>query len=439
MVDSSKKGIPEGIISRIGKNKKEKEATMNLLVMGTSILGSTKFVCCLLLFFCVLNQNLINNGACASVTQQPNQEKASSDLLENGNQVVEKLFGGDDAKAARQAKKGEDATLNKADGGPLRKTSDAANIIKDDDTNRPLSSANNDKQEVLHRTTARTPVDAVTSHEDSSDSVATTNKIIRDGNHALASTGGASSNEVFRRRHFHSLALEDHRNLEGVSWIEGAGYGSKSKGTKGNGYYPTLPPINKICFTELAAIWWSWYFCHFFEFTTQNNSCPVQDKRVPAKTTFLFYDSKAQNCMDSVINERICEIPADHWIILPVAANSYLTDFVNSEYSNNLDTPEGIKASKNEEVHAFKTIKAKIDGNIISVPRYESQDLCSLEIVDLEGCTGAGVYEAFDGWEIFSDGYWLRIPPLLPGEHTIEVSYEEPRGCFGTKYMITVV
>jgi hypothetical protein len=222
---------------------------------------------------------------------------------------------------------------------------------------------------------------------------------------------------------------------------KGKGKQSKGKGKSNKSWGPPPPdpppdfgakPINKLCFTELAAIWWSWYLCSPFA-APMDNSCPVQDKRVPAKTTFLFYDPQTQSC-DDTLNERICEIPSDHWIILPVAANVFLTDFVSD--GNTLDTPEGAKMSTNVDVDVYTNVTGKIDGDVVVVPRYESQDLCSLETVDLEGCTDG--LEFADGWEIFSDGYWLRIPPLTPGNHTIKVSYEDSKGCAGTKYIITV-
>jgi hypothetical protein len=225
--------------------------------------------------------------------------------------------------------------------------------------------------------------------------------------------------------------------------------GSRNSGTTTNPYptpappttnpYPTPAPantpINKYCFTELAAIWWSWYLCYYSDFTVAKNSCPVQDARIPANTTFLFYDI-AQNCSNYTINKRTCDIPANHWIILPVAGSSTLTDFVSP--GNTLDTPEGIKMSTNLAVDAFTQFTAKIDGKVVAAPRYESQDLCSLETVDVGGCTGLGPFVSVDGWSIFSVAYWLRIDPLPAGTHTIEVSNIGPSGCAGTNYTINV-
>jgi hypothetical protein len=262
---------------------------------------------------------------------------------------------------------------------------------------------------------------------------------------------------------FYSLALEDHlhhRNLPNNAWADGEGYGTKSKGPKSQGMKPypppalhptpppalhptpppALSPINKLCFTELAAIWWSWYICYYVEFNTLTATCPVQDQRIPAKTTFLFYDA-AQNCTDFTVNERTCEIPADHWIILPAAANLYSTDFVSP--GNTLDTPEGSIAISNTAVDGFTNVTATIDNVTFVPPRYESQDLCSPEILDIKGCTGAGPFSIADGWNVFSDAYWLRIPPLGNGTHTIEVTNKRSDGgvdsCSGTKYRITTV
>jgi hypothetical protein len=213
---------------------------------------------------------------------------------------------------------------------------------------------------------------------------------------------------------------------------------SRSSGTTTNPHRKlapsTLSPINKLCFTELAAIWWSWYYCHYADFSRVKNSCPVQDARVPAKTTFLFYDV-AQNCANFATNERTCNIPADHWIILQVAGFATLSDFVSvsADFDNSADTPEGIKMSTIKSTNALKKVTAKIDGVDQFVPRYESQDLCSLEIATLKGCTS---FASLDGWEIFSDAYWLRISPLSAGNHTIEVSNNGPDGCSGTKYII---
>jgi hypothetical protein len=200
--------------------------------------------------------------------------------------------------------------------------------------------------------------------------------------------------------------------------------------------------INKLCFTQLAAIWWSWYVCNLVEFSTVNDACPVQDKRVPASTTFLFTDNQ-QNCTDFKLNERFCNIPADNWIVLPIAASSVLTDFVSTNLSipfeNAFDTPEGLMMLTNGLTNLYNNVTAKFNGtDIVDIEllRYESQDLCSLEIVDTEGC----VFTDFaNGWSIYSNGYWLRIPPQGMGTYTIEVFNELDGACSGTKYSITGV
>ena len=216
---------------------------------------------------------------------------------------------------------------------------------------------------------------------------------------------------------------------------------------------PPPPPVNSICFTKLAALHWSWYLCNIDP--AVNDTCTVQDKRVPPKTTFLGLfsgDRQPRNCTDFTFIERNCVIPADHWIVLPVAAYRFVTDFVSvvntsvaGVVDNTIDTPELAKMDSNEAVDTVTNVTTKIDGDEIFVPRYESKDLCNLETMDLEGCSSP--YNFLDGWKIFSDGYWLRIPPTLgKGNHTIEIFHTRPvqpasgeLGCVGTKYKITVV
>jgi hypothetical protein len=134
-------------------------------------------------------------------------------------------------------------------------------------------------------------------------------------------------------------------------------YGNKAKGGKskgkGNGGKgkPPPPPVNQLCLTKLAAIWWSWFYCYRDQLIVASNSCPVQDKRIPAKTTFLIVDRQPQNCSSFKPNERSCTIPADNWIVLPAATNSYASDFVSvvntttlGEVDNTEDTPEFLKS-----------------------------------------------------------------------------------------------
>ena len=237
--------------------------------------------------------------------------------------------------------------------------------------------------------------------------------------------------------------------------------GGKSK-SKGKGK-PPPPPINQLCFTKLAAIWRSWSYCYLDLLTTADNSCPIQDNRVPAQTTFLYVDRQPQNCSSFKPNERNCTIPADNWIVLPAATGFYSTDFVNPEYANNEDTPEGSLTFATEVYDNYKKVTATVVQQIGNTteekiydppPFYESQDLCNLEMLDLKGCTGN--YTFLDDWYVASVGNWLRIAPLGKGIHTIEVKTEgficqlptnencpdpdfPPYECAGTKYTITAV
>ena len=213
---------------------------------------------------------------------------------------------------------------------------------------------------------------------------------------------------------------------------------------------PPLPPVNQLCLTKLTAIWWSWYLCYYDLFQTASESCPVQDERVPVKTTFLFHDNQFQDCSSFKPNERYCTIPAENWIFMPAASRAYLTDFVSP--GNTIDTPEdSLTIVTTLFDTTYKNVMATVvqqAGNTTKTtpysppPPFQTLDLCNLETVDIKGCTNAGAYGVTNGWSIFSAGNWLRIPPLGKGNHTIEVKFEgfdSPPDCGGMIYYITAV
>ena len=212
---------------------------------------------------------------------------------------------------------------------------------------------------------------------------------------------------------------------------------SESKGGKGK-----PPPINQLCFTKLAGIWWSWFFCYYDTFLNTSNSCPPQDdKHIPANTTFLWYDNQNTNCTNFTPNERSCMIPAKNWIVLNAGGLVYSTDFVSP--GNEEDTPELMQSITRENIENIDTIVTvtPLGGNTTTYdppPPYESQDLCNLEMLDLKGCTSSRIFA--DNWYIYSNAHWLRLPPQNPGTYIIEVEVKYSWGnCSGTKYTITAV
>lgn len=140
---------------------------------------------------------------------------------------------------------------------------------------------------------------------------------------------------------------------------------------------------------------------------------------------------------------RICDsIPSDHWILVSVAGIGYISDFTNTEFGNQNDTPELMKASTIERFNDITNVSAKVDGADVVVPRANTESICHLGVLDTSGCSTDGLL--VNGWSGYFDGYWLRLGPLTPGKHTIEFTAFDPvvnevGGCISNKYELTVV
>jgi hypothetical protein len=130
--------------------------------------------------------------------------------------------------------------------------------------------------------------------------------------------------------------------------------------------------------------------------------------------------------------ERTCTIPKGKAIFFPVY-NAFQTIEADNP---NLDTIPEIKQAVINNVNQATNLKASVDGTNIKVDSKLRALTRIFEFTlpadNIFGTDVLGPYKAI------SDGYWVPLKPLKPGNHEISFSADHPDGPIDVTYHILV-
>jgi hypothetical protein len=184
---------------------------------------------------------------------------------------------------------------------------------------------------------------------------------------------------------------------------------AQSAANTSSGMPAIFPPESQpygLSYGEWTARWWQW--AH--SIPTENN---------PQLDTTGEDCAQAQNHTGPVwflagtsggFAERTCTIPAGKAILLPI---------INAVYVGSAgETDEEMRTAVNEWINTVNTIEASIDGAPLQdILTYRIQSPFFDNTLPNDNILGEpeGTYRAI------SDGYWLILEPLPPGQHEIRL------------------
>ncbi len=187
------------------------------------------------------------------------------------------------------------------------------------------------------------------------------------------------------------------------AWAQGP---ATNTGSRNPAIFPPDSQPYGLTYGEWTAKWWQW--AH--SIPTQNN--PQLDETGE-------FCAQAQNQTAPVwflagtgggSAERTCTIPAGKAILLPI---------INAAYVGTAgETEEEMRTGVNEWINTVTTVEASIDGvPLQDVWSYRIQSPFFSETLPKDNILG----EAEGTYRAISDGYWVFLEPLSPGQHEIRV------------------
>jgi len=198
---------------------------------------------------------------------------------------------------------------------------------------------------------------------------------------------------------------------------------------------PVLPPNSSafgMTYEEWAAKYWQWAFALPGDETHPFNAEGVMDCSLgqQGNVWFLAYPGGGWPA-GTISQERECEIPVGNALFFPVV------NLVCTTYEDG-DTVEDLIGCANFISDFNYPLSVKIDGR--DVPNLESYEIISVPF-NIGPLPDPNMYGWPVGWEGLgvSPGYYLLMPPLSKGDHTVEFSGQVYAPDFGVDWTFDVL
>ena len=200
--------------------------------------------------------------------------------------------------------------------------------------------------------------------------------------------------------------------------------------------------------SDLLQHFWYWNLCQRHSEDPGDQPSCFQDNTLfgPDKHYLLYLIDFLDNATAPLVTRECMAVPSDHWVVISLGSSTSLTDFVNTTWMNEQDTPDSIRSIVRSDFNAINKYELLVDGVPFDhVDVAETPSLHSLPKVVNNKCSHPRA-QRWDGWSYYSKGLIARIPPFqTAGTRLIAVTMDVTVPAtgetyyFGTEFILNVV